>query len=263
MAKRLQGKSVIITGGGTGLGKATAEKMVKEGAMVAIVGIVAEEVDGAVKQLKQLNRLNHNTSNVLGITADISIATEMEAAVKQVAREFGRIDVLVNNAAVQIMGDLINMREEDITRLLDVNLKGAILASKYTLPIMQRQGAGSIIHVSSVLGMSGDADLAVYGATKGGLIALSKSMAVAYGPYGIRVNCICPGDVNTPMVKDYFDHQPDPAKARNEVAAHYPLRRIAEPAEVAAAIAYLASDEASFISGTELLVDGGLSAEVY
>lgn len=257
MGQRLKGKVALITGGGTGIGKAAAEKMLKEGAAIAILGLHESVIMETVNELKEIS------TDVIGFTADVSKTDDMEQAVRTTVDRFGRLDILVNNAALQIMGDLINMKSNEISQVLDVNLKGSILASKYALPVMKSQGSGSIIHISSVLGLVGDPDLAVYGSTKGGLIALCKSMAVAYGPYGIRVNCICPGDVNTPMVKDYFDHQPNPEAARTEIYNHYPLRRIAEPSEVANAIAFLASDEASFISGTQLLVDGGLSAEVY
>lgn len=187
----------------------------------------------------------------------------MRRAVELVVARFGRLDILVNNAAVQVVGPLHQCEEADFHRLTDVNLKGVFLGCKYALPVMMEQHGGVILSTSSLLGIVGDPDLSLYGATKGAIIALTKSMAVAYGPYGIRVNCVCPGDVNTPMVKEYFDFQPDPQAAREQVSRHYPLRRIAEPEELARTFVFLASEDASFISGSHVIVDGGVTAKVY
>jgi NAD(P)-dependent dehydrogenase (short-subunit alcohol dehydrogenase family) len=144
-----------------------------------------------------------------------------------------------------------------------VNLKGVFLCSKYAIPEMIKGGGGSVVNVASVLGLVGDPDLAAYCAAKGGVIALTKAAAMGYGPKGVRVNCICPGDVNTPMVQEYFAKEPDPEMARQRVNAHYALRRIAEPREVAEAAAYLASDASSFMTGSVLVVDGGLTSRCY
>jgi NAD(P)-dependent dehydrogenase (short-subunit alcohol dehydrogenase family) len=144
-----------------------------------------------------------------------------------------------------------------------VNLKGVYLGCKYVIPYMIAQGGGSIITTSSALGLVGDPMLPAYGATKGAIIAMTAAMAQAHGAQGIRVNCICPGDVATPLVMEYFDQQPDPVAARNAVNAHYALRRIAQPEEIANVALFLASDESSFITGTHIMVDGGLTSRCY
>jgi len=161
------------------------------------------------------------------------------------------------------MRGLIETTPEEWDWVQANNLKSMCLMCRQVLPSMIAAGKGSIVNVSSVLGLVGDPDLPAYGASKGGIIALTKSMAVAYGKHGIRINAICPGDIETPMVADYFAHQPSPEEARASVAAHYSLRRIGQPSEVVAAALFLASDEASFITGITLVVDGGLTSECY
>jgi NAD(P)-dependent dehydrogenase (short-subunit alcohol dehydrogenase family) len=140
---------------------------------------------------------------------------------------------------------------------------GVFLCSQAAMPHLQASGAGSIVNIASVLGVVGDPDLVAYGAMKGGVIALTKSTSLGYGPSGVRVNCICPGDVNTPMVAAYFDNAPDPAALRAEVYSKYALRRIAEPQEIAEVVAFLASTAASFVTGSVFLVDGGLTSKCY
>ena len=257
MAGRLSGKAALITGAGSGIGAATAHVFADEGAAVAVLDIVGER---AMEVSQAINQAGGETFH---IAADVSRAADVEGAVRATVERWGKLDILVNNAAIQIMGPLHEQREADIDRLIAVNLKGVILGCRYALPVMLAQRKGVILSTSSVLGVVGDPDLGVYGATKGGIIALTKSLAVAYGPRGIRVNCVCPGDVNTAIGKEFFDFQHDPEAARQKVANEYPLRRIAEPVEIGRVFAFLASDEASFISGAHVPVDGGLLADVY
>ncbi|WP_164821553.1 SDR family NAD(P)-dependent oxidoreductase [Paenibacillus koleovorans] len=257
MKRKLEGQVALITGAGQGIGDAAARQFAAEGAAVAVLDSNRDAAERVAERIRQ------SGGESLAIHADVSRSEAMREAIDQVHARYGAFDVLVNNAAVQIMGLLHEYEEADFSRTIDVNLKGVFLGCKYALPLMMRQKRGVILSVSSVLGVAGDPDLAVYGATKGALIALTKSMAVAYGPHGIRVNCICPGDVRTPMVEQFFEFQPDPEQARRQVYGHYPLRRIAEPVEVAKTLVFLASDDASFISGSHLFVDGGLTAEVY
>ncbi len=257
MKRKLEGKAALITGAGQGLGEATARQFADEGALVAVLDYnksAAEQVSSSIRQA---------SGESIAIHADVSDAEAMKQAIELVNSHFGSFDILINNAAVQIMGPLHECEEVDFYKMIDVNIKGLFLGCKYALPIMMKQRSGVVLSVSSVLGTVGDPNLSIYGATKGAIIALTKSMAVAYGPHGIRVNCVCPGDIQTPMVQQFFDFQPNPDKARNEVYCHYSLRRIAEPAEVAKTLVFLASSDASFISGSHLFVDGGLTAEVY
>jgi meso-butanediol dehydrogenase/(S,S)-butanediol dehydrogenase/diacetyl reductase len=255
--RKLEDTTVLITGAGQGLGEATARQFAHEGARVAVLDHNQSAAELVADSIRQAG------GKSIAIHADVSKAEEVKQAIELVSFQFGSLDVLVNNAAVQIMGPLHEYEEADFDKTINVNLKGVFLGCKYALPIMMKQRSGVVLSISSVLGVVGDQDLSIYGATKGAIIALTKSMAVAYGQYGIRVNCVCPGDIQTPMVKQFFDFQPDPALAREEVYRHYPLRRIAEPLEVAKTLVFLASSDASFISGSHLFVDGGLTAEVY
>jgi meso-butanediol dehydrogenase / (S,S)-butanediol dehydrogenase / diacetyl reductase len=161
------------------------------------------------------------------------------------------------------MGTLLETASADWDRLQSVNLRGIFLCSKAAMPYLKVSGAGSIINISSVLGLVGDPEFVAYGAMKGGVIALTKSMALGYGPAGVRVNCICPGDVNTPMVADYFASASDPAALRAEIYSKYALGRIAEPREIAQVVCFLASSASSFITGSVLVVDGGLTSKCY
>lgn len=257
MSLRLARKVALVTGAGSGIGAATAQEFARQGAKVGVLDVRSEragEVAGAIRQAG---------GEAFAITADVSSASDIQSAIDAVVGQWSRLDVLVNNAAIQIMGPLHEYREEDFDRTIAVNLKGAFLGIRSALKVMLAQGAGVILSTSSVLGLVGDPDLAVYGSTKGGILAMTKAVAVAYGRRGIRAVAVCPGDVNTPLVKEFFDFQPDPDEARSRVYAEYPLGRIAEPQEIARVHAFLASEDAAFISGTEVVVDGGLLASVY
>jgi NAD(P)-dependent dehydrogenase (short-subunit alcohol dehydrogenase family) len=253
----LSGRVALITGGGSGVGEATARVFASEGARVAVLDVQGDRAASVTESIVR------DGAEAFAITASVAKAVDMSAAIDTVVDRWGRLDVLVNNAGVQVLGPFHEQNESDFDRLIDTNLKGVLFGCRYALPVMLAQRQGVILSTASVLGLVGDPDLAVYGATKGGIIALTKSLAVAYGPRGIRVNCVCPGDVNTPLVKEYFENSPDPEATRQAVAKEYPLRRIAEPVEIARVFAFLASDAASFISGTHMVVDGGLMAEVY
>lgn len=253
----VRGLSVLITGAGSGIGETAARLFARRGAKVGVLDL---NVDQAERVCADIVR---DGGEAIAWGADVGSEADMARAVTETAARFGRLDVLINNAAAQIMGPLHACTEEQMDTMLRVNVKGMAFGCKHALPIMMQQKKGVILSVSSVLGVVGDPDLAMYGATKGAMLAMTRSIAVAYGPYGIRANCVCPGDVDTPMVREYFEFQPDPAQAREQVSRHYPLRRIADPQEVAKALAFLASEEAAFISGGPLFVDGGLLSEVY
>jgi meso-butanediol dehydrogenase / (S,S)-butanediol dehydrogenase / diacetyl reductase len=256
MASRLDlhGRVAVVTGAASGIGFACAQLLLSRGASVALFDVNAAQ--GAAR------------ANQLGPAAaffptDVASEESVAASIASVRERFARIDILVNCAAIQIMGTLLETAGEQWDRLQQVNLKGVFLCSKAAMPLLQASGAGAIVNISSILGIVADPDLAAYGAMKGGVIALTRSMAIGYGPTGVRVNCICPGDVNTPMVAAYFDNAPDPAALRAEVNSKYALRRIADPAEIAEVVAFLASDSASFMTGSILVVDGGLTSKCY
>ena len=254
---RLADKVAVITGGGSGIGRASARRFAQEGAVVVVV-----DWHGAAAQAT-VDQIQAQGGQALAIQADVSDEAAMAQMVETVIRTYGRIDILYNNAAIQVFGVIPDTSTADWHKVMDVNLKGVYLGCKYVIPHMAAQGGGSVISTSSALGLVGDPVLPAYGATKGAIIAMTKAMAQAHGPQGIRVNCICPGDVATPLVVEYFDQQPDPAAARQQVEAHYALRRIAEPEEIAQVALFLASDESSFVTGTALVVDGGLTSRCY
>jgi len=248
---RLAGKVALITGGTSGIGSATAVRFAAEGAAVAITGRNPERGEQVVEEIVA------NGGDALFIRSDVRIADDCRNAVDQTLEHFGKIDVLFNNAGVFHPKSIPDCTEEEWDETIDSSLKGAFLMSKYALPSMIENGSGSIIHTSSGWGILGGDKAAAYCAAKGGLIVMAKAMAIDHGPDGIRVNCVCPGDVLTPML-------PDDAAKRGmswdeyEVgAADRPLGRIGVAEDIANAVLYLASDESSFVTGESLVVDGG------
>jgi NAD(P)-dependent dehydrogenase (short-subunit alcohol dehydrogenase family) len=250
-------KVAIVTGAGSGIGKATAEYFAQQGAKVVAVdwnAALGRQTAGSIVQAG---------GQSIFCLADVSIAAQVEAAVAAAVEHFGRLDVLVNNAAIQILCKLVETTEADWDRTHSVNLKGVFLGCKYAIPALKKAGGGAIVNIASVLGIVADPDLAAYCAAKGGVISLTRVAALTYGVDGIRVNCICPGDVETPLVEDYFNKDPDPAKLRNEIYSKYALRRIASPNEVAKVAAFLACDQSSFMTGSAVVMDGGLTIKCY
>lgn len=248
---RLEGKVALITGGTSGIGTATAAKFVLEGAAVVITGRNSERGEQVVKDLVA------NGGEAMFIRSDVRIADDCRQAVEQTLARFGKIDVLFNNAGVFHPRTIPDCTEEEWDETIDSSLKGAFLMSKYALPSMIQQGNGSIIHTSSGWGILGGDEAAAYCAAKGGLVVMAKAMAIDHGPDGIRVNCVCPGDVLTPMLPD------DAAKRGMDWdeyaagAAKRPLGRIGTADEIADAVLFLASDESAFVTGDALVVDGG------
>jgi NAD(P)-dependent dehydrogenase (short-subunit alcohol dehydrogenase family) len=254
---RLRGKVAIITGQASGIGAAVARRFAAEGA--AVLGVDrdrarGEEVAAAIERDGGIAAFHE---------ADVSREPAVQGMIAACLERFGRLDVLVNNAAIQYEVPLHETTLRQWQDMLDVNLTGVFLGCKYAVPAMIAAGAGVIINMSSVLGLVGDAKLAGYCATKGGILSLTRAVAVEYGRRGIRAVCICPADVDTPLNQVYFNSYPDPAAARQSIEEEYPLGRIAGPDEIARVAVFLASDDATFISGTPIVVDGGLLSKVY
>ncbi|MDH3491064.1 MAG: SDR family oxidoreductase [Gammaproteobacteria bacterium] len=248
---RLRGKVALITGGTSGIGSATAIRFAEEGAAVALTGRNVERGEQVLKEIVA------NGGEALFIRSDVRRSDDCRRAVDETLQRFGKIDVLFNNAGVFHPKSVPDCTEEEWDETIDSSLKGAFLMSKYALPSMIRQGSGSIIHTSSGWGILGGDKAAAYCAAKGGLIVMAKAMAIDHGRDGIRVNCVCPGDVLTPML-------PDDAAKRGMAwedyaagAADRPLGRIGTAEDIATAVLYLASDESSFVTGAALVVDGG------
>lgn len=248
---KLDGKVALITGGTSGIGSATASLFAKEGAAVVLTGRNRERGEQVAKAI------NETGGKAMFLRSDVRYAEECRKAVERTLERFGRIDILFNNAGVLYAKTVPECTEEEWDETIDSSLKGAFLMSKYALPDMIERGSGSIIHTSSGWGILGGDRAAAYCAAKGGLVVMTKAMAIDHGPDGIRVNCVCPGDVETPML-------PDDARKRGMSwddyiagASDRPLGRVGTAEEIARAVLFLASDDSSFITGEALVVDGG------
>ncbi|MDH3431180.1 MAG: SDR family oxidoreductase [Gammaproteobacteria bacterium] len=248
---RLKDKVALITGGTSGIGTATAKRFAQEGAAVVITGRDVERGEQIVQDIVATG------GEALFIRSDVRLAADCRNAVNQTLERFGRVDILFNNAGVFHPKTIPECTEEEWDETIDSSLKGAFLMSKFVLPSMIERGSGSIIHTSSGWGILGGDKAAAYCAAKGGLVVMAKAMAIDHGPQGIRVNCVCPGDVLTPMLADDAAKRGMSWDDYAAGAADRPLGRIGTAEDIANAVLYLASDESSFVTGESLVVDGG------
>lgn len=244
--KRLQDKVSIITGGGQGIGRATSVKFAKEGSNVVVVDMRQESIDETVK-LCQAEGVK-----AVGFVVDVTKRPQVDAMVKSVMEQFGRIDTLVNNAGITMDSRLVKMTEEQFDRVIDVNLKGVYNCAQAVAEIMMAQGKGSILNASSVVGVYGNFGQTNYAATKFGVIGFTKTWSRELGPKGVRVNAVAPGFIKTPMIATV------PEKVIEELAAKVPLKRLGEAEDIANVYAFLASDEAAYVNGIVIEVTGGL-----
>jgi len=245
---RLAGKVAVITGAGSGIGHATALLFAREGASVA-AGFYEPADEAPLAQ-----------AGVVAVRSDISRDEDAQRLIGAAIDRFDGLDILVNCAGIVVFGDATETGEEDWQRALDVNLKGTWLCCRHAVPYMRRRGAGSIVNVSSINGIRGNHRLVAYSASKGGVVAATMAMALDYAPLNIRVNCVCPATIEgTRMVQAGLDLAPDPEQQLDYLRAKHPMGRLGKPDEVAYAILFLASDEASFITGVALPIDGGRS----
>jgi NAD(P)-dependent dehydrogenase (short-subunit alcohol dehydrogenase family) len=254
---RLDGKVAVVTGGGSGLGREVVLGMTREGARVVVFDVNPEGGEAVAAEA------SNGAGEAVFQQGDVTEATEIGAGIERAQEEFGGFDVIHNNAGVQLEKPLHETSEEDWDWVNQVNLKGVFLGCRAAVIAMRETGGGSIINTASILAHTGDPFLPAYTATKTGVLGLTRSIAVDYASDGIRCNCVSPGDMETPMIEKYFAATPDPVQARAEMEGVYPGKRIAQPREVANAVIFLASDEASFVSGIAILVDGGLTAKTY
>jgi NAD(P)-dependent dehydrogenase (short-subunit alcohol dehydrogenase family) len=248
---QLSGKVALITGGASGIGRATALLFAREGAAVAIADLNAQAGEAVANEIAQSGGRGFFES------ADVTRAADCRRLVHRAIREFGRIDILFNNAGIIRRATILDLSEEDWDRVMAVNVKSIYLLSREVIPHMQRQGGGSIINTASGWGLAGGAKAAVYCASKGAVVLLTKAMAVDHGPQKIRVNCICPGDTDTGMLRVEAQQLGEANDRFLADAAKRPLGRVGSPDEIAQAVLYLASDASSFVTGTALVVDGG------
>jgi NAD(P)-dependent dehydrogenase (short-subunit alcohol dehydrogenase family) len=251
---RLAGKTALVTGGGTGIGAATAVAFAQEGATVVVAGRRPEPLEEMVNTIRAGGGTAFATSGDVGRAADVhSIAAEaVEAA--------GPIDVLVNNAGQELVAGVVDTSEEWWDRVLDTNLKSIYLLGRELLPQMTERRSGSIINVASQLGFVGARNFAAYGASKGGVINLTRSMALDCADQGVRVNALCPGAIDTPLLRRQFEDREGPQGTIETLAALHPMGRLGQPEEIAPAAVFLASDDSSFMTGAALVIDGGYTA---
>ena len=252
---RLKEKVALVTGAASGIGRATAVLFGQEGAKVMCADLDAEGAERVAKQIAD------GGGEAASTQADVSQAADVERMVRETVERWERLDVLVNNAGIYFILPLTQVPEEEWDRLININLKGVFLGCKYAIPEMVKGGGGSIVNTASIAGLRGSANWTTYCASKGGVVQLTKAVAMEVARLNVRVNCVCPGIIDTGM----FDQAVDMvAVDRDELATTigevHPMGRIGRPEEVAAAILFLVSEEASFITGVPLSVDGGLWA---
>lgn len=250
---RLAGKVSIVTGAANGIGRATAELFAREGASVVVADIDEQQGRDTVWRIKK------DTGEAHFVATDVTRDEDVERLIATAVDRYGQLDVLHNNVGIAIGGNVVNTSPADWQRVLNTNLASVYRGCHFAIPEMLKTGGGSIVNTASVQGILGLPDWAAYAAAKGGIIALTRQIAVEYATRNIRVNCVCPAGVRTAMAEKILAASPDPEALLKEVTDVYPMRRLADPAEIAYAVLFLASDESSFVTGHSLVADGGFT----
>lgn len=261
MAQEFSGKVAIITGAGAGIGAASAVAFAREGAAVVVVDIDEQAGNRVVQQIRSAG------GEAICVQADVSDSAAVQQVPPATVAAFGGIDILHNNAGIQHYGTVVTTSEEDWDRVLGINLKSYYLFAKYCVPEMEKRGGGAIVNTSSVQAEACQQNVAAYAASKAGILALTRSMGVDLASKNIRANAVCPGSVDTPMLRwaaDYLIPGDAPDKVEKAIVdwgAKHPIGRVARAEEIAEVVLFLASDRASFVTGAALRVDGGLLAK--
>ncbi|MHB8972439.1 MAG: SDR family NAD(P)-dependent oxidoreductase [Pirellulaceae bacterium] len=249
---RLENRVAIVTGASKGIGAGIAREFSREGAKVVVVS------RGQAEGLTVAEELGSKEGRAIYVQTDVTQSADIRALISKTIEMFGRLDILVNNAGYHISKNVEETSEEEWEFIQNTNLRSTFLCSKYAIPHL-RKTRGNIINISSMVGLVGQPNAGAYSATKGGQIAMSKGMAIDFAPDGIRVNVICPGWIQTPLVEDWFNQQKDTEAARKYIYGRHPLGRIGTSEECGKAAVFLASDDAAFITGVTLNIDGGIT----
>ncbi|MFC1565006.1 SDR family NAD(P)-dependent oxidoreductase [candidate division KSB1 bacterium] len=247
----LKNKTALITGGASGIGKATAELFSAEDANIVLVDIDTEKGEETAREISEKG------GNVMFIKADISSSDDCKNTVDAAVSMYGKIDILFNNAGIIRRATVLDHSEEDWDRVMAVNVKSVFLMSKYVIPVMEKNGGGAIVNTSSGWGLTGGAKAVSYCASKGAVVQITKAMAIDHGAANIRVNCVCPGDTDTSMLRNEAGQLNENVEEFYKDAADRPLGRIGIPEDIAKAVLFLVTDSSSFVTGTTLVVDGG------
>lgn len=255
--KRVEGKVAVVTGGVLGIGRATSLLLAKEGAKLAVVDIKDDDGQNVVDEIKRFG----GTAKFWHL--DTTLEDEVKNVFAEITREFGKIDVLINNAGISgVDKPTHEISEAEWDKVISVNVKGVFLCTKHAIPHMQKAGGGSIINMSSIYGLIGAGDLPPYHASKGAVRLMSKNDALVYAKDKIRVNSVHPGFIWTPLVEELAKRSPDGVEAfRAHLDSLHPIGHIGEPDDIAYGVLYLASDESKFLTGSELVIDGGYTAQ--